>query len=269
MIFTEVPGDIASSCACPAPISPTTGRCTGASALAVTTSAWRTAYPSIAELSNDGRLIGATTSSATASPRASMSGCGKSGSGSMSARMRARWSSTEMRPSAIGEDGVGVDALGGAGLQGHVPHHLHTVAERPVALDPQRGGLLQRRGAVGEAPVELADELVVVAVEVDVRQLRRGLVEHEVLTDVVDVGAQHQQVVGGLHGDEPVPADLDQPGPLEDLDGGAHRGLDLDHLGRRGVAGVEVLDVADQREPQDALAHVERLAHRGQVEPEV
>ena len=38
MILTAVPGDIASSWACPAPISPTTGRCTGDSSVALTTS---------------------------------------------------------------------------------------------------------------------------------------------------------------------------------------------------------------------------------------
>ena len=43
MIFTAVPGDIAKIVVCPAAISPTTGRCTGASAEAVATSAWQTA----------------------------------------------------------------------------------------------------------------------------------------------------------------------------------------------------------------------------------
>ena len=59
------------------------------------------------------------------------------------------------------------------------------------------------------------------------------------------------------------------PGALEDLDRRAHRGLDLDHLGGGGVAGVDVLDVADQRQAEDAAADVERLAHRDQVEPQV
>ena len=43
MIFTAVPGDIASSVAWPAPISPTTGRWTGDSSVAPATSAWHTA----------------------------------------------------------------------------------------------------------------------------------------------------------------------------------------------------------------------------------
>src|SRR4051794_8471268 len=191
MILAAVPGDSASRLACPAPISPTTGRCTGDSSVAVTTSSRRTAYPSIAELSNDGRLIGATTSSATASPRVSISGCGKSGSGSMAARIRARWSSTEVRPSAIGEDGVGGDPLRGPGLQGDVADHLHAAGEGPVALDPQGAGLLHRRRAVREALVEVADQPVEVAVEVDVRHVGRDQVEHEVRADLVDVGAQH------------------------------------------------------------------------------
>ena len=88
MILAAVPGESASRLACPAPISPTTGRCTGASAVAVTTSACRTAYPSMAELSNDGSATAATTSSATARPSASISGCWKAGSGSMAARIR-------------------------------------------------------------------------------------------------------------------------------------------------------------------------------------
>ena len=95
------------------------------------------------------------------------------------------------------------------------------------------------------------------------------LVEHEVRADVVDVRAQHEQVVGRLHRDEPVAADLDQRRVGEHLDGGTHRGLDLDHLGGARVAGVDGLLVADQRQPEDAVADVEGLLHRAQVEPEV
>ncbi len=54
-----------------------------------------------------------------------------------------------------------------------VADHLHAVAEGPVALDLQRRRLLHRRRALGEALVELADQLVVVAVEVDERHRRR------------------------------------------------------------------------------------------------
>ena len=64
-------------------------------------------------------------------------------------------------------------------------------------------------------------------------------------------------------------ADLDGARALEDLDRGTHRRLDLDHLRGGLVAGVEVLDVADQRQAEDAAAAVELLAHRHQVEPQV
>ena len=74
MILAAVPGESASRPPCPAPISPTTGRWTGRSAVAVTTSSCRTAYPSMPELSKDGRLTSATTSSAAARPRVSISG---------------------------------------------------------------------------------------------------------------------------------------------------------------------------------------------------
>ena len=49
--------------------------------------------------------------------------------------------------------------------------------------------------------------LVEVAVELDERHRLGGLVEHEVLAEVVDVGAQHQQVVGRLDRDEAVATD--------------------------------------------------------------
>jgi hypothetical protein len=88
MILTAVPGDRAMIEDWPAPISPTTGRVTGVSSLAPATSSATTAYPSIAELSKLGSEIGATTSSARASPRASISGCGNAGSGETVARMR-------------------------------------------------------------------------------------------------------------------------------------------------------------------------------------
>src|SRR6478609_7377779 len=159
MILAAVPAGSSRSAAWPAPISPTTGRCTGASAVAVTVSACRTAYPSIAELSNDGRLTCATTSSATTRPSASIRGWWYAASGSVLARIRARCSSTEMA-SAIAEDGVGGDPLRGAGRQLHVADHLDAVPERPVALDRERLGLPHRRRPVGEAPVEVSDQLV-------------------------------------------------------------------------------------------------------------
>src|SRR4051812_35975213 len=145
MIFTAVPGDIAISCAWPAPISPTTGRCTGLPVVAVTTSACATAYPSMPELSKEGSRIGAATSSAAASPRVSISGWGKSGSGSSAARTRARWSSTEVGPTevgpsgiraavrrVVGEQGTGLQPLRGRRLELDLADDLDALAEGPV-----------------------------------------------------------------------------------------------------------------------------------------
>ena len=81
--------------------------------------------------------------------------------------------------------------------------------------------------------------------------------------EVVDVGAQHQQVVGGLDRHEPVAVDLDRCGALEDLDRRAHRGLDLDHLGAgRSRAGSTVLTLRISGRPRMPSRRVERVAHR-------
>src|SRR4051794_7177018 len=229
MILTAVPGDIASSEACPAPISPTTGRCTGWSEVAGATSAWTTAYPSIAELSKPGRATADRTSSAAASPNASINGWSNAGSGSIAERMRSRCSSTESSSSVMLQDATGRDSLGCAGLQADLADHLDLRTERPVAADLQRGRLAQARSPFGETALELRHQLVVRRVELDVGHVA-GRVEDEVLAHVVDVGAEHEQVAGGLHRDEPVAADLDRAGPVEELDGSPHRGLDLHHL---------------------------------------
>src|SRR3954453_20945781 len=129
MIFTAVPGDMASTPACPAPISPTTGRCTGDSSAAEATSAWETAYPSMAELSKPGNATSACTSSAADSPNASINGWSKAGSGAIAARMRSRCSSTETSGSVMLQDATGRDPLGRGGLQRHVSDHLDLGAE--------------------------------------------------------------------------------------------------------------------------------------------
>src|SRR3712207_3740255 len=188
MIFAAAPGPRASSPACPAPISPTTGSVTGDVGDAPATSSRRTAYPSIAELSKLGKAMGATTSSAHARPRASSSGWGTAAIGSRSFRMRSRCSSTELtRGSATwstgttrsalrrrlgGEHRPGRDSLRSGRLELDVPHDLDTSAEGPVTLDGQRVRLAHRRRTLGEALVELADQLVEVGVEVDVRDVR-------------------------------------------------------------------------------------------------
>ena len=57
----------------PAAISPVTGSVAGASSAAPATSAAWTAYPSMLELSNDGRATAAVTSSASTHPSAAAS----------------------------------------------------------------------------------------------------------------------------------------------------------------------------------------------------
>src|SRR6478609_8492426 len=154
MILTAVPGDIASSEAWPAPISPTTGRWTGDSSVAPTTSAWQTAYPSIAELSKPGRATSAWTSSAADRPKASIRGWSKAGRGVIAERTRSRCSSTVASggtsESVMLQDATGRDPVGCGGLQGDLADDLHLAAERPVAGHRERRCLAQRRGALRE-----------------------------------------------------------------------------------------------------------------------
>src|SRR3954452_5648230 len=75
-------------------MSPTTGSTTGADALAVATSAERTAYPSIAELSNGGRGNVDTTGSASTQPWASGRVRSSALSGATTASTSERWAST-------------------------------------------------------------------------------------------------------------------------------------------------------------------------------
>ncbi len=74
MIRIVVAGGMPYGPDCPAADSPTTGRCTGRSSRASTTSSSRTAYPSIDELVNRGSAIGERTSSHNGCPTASSSG---------------------------------------------------------------------------------------------------------------------------------------------------------------------------------------------------
>ena len=107
--------------------------------------------------------------------------------------------------------------------------------KRDVAADDEAPALPQRRRAVREARLEVVDALEVGGVERDVRRLGHAL-DAAVAAQAVDVRAQRQQVVGGLDGDEARARHAQRPRTLEDPDRRAHRGLGLDHLGRRGVA---------------------------------
>src|SRR5699024_829439 len=118
----------------------------------------------IAELSNNGSGIGAVTSSATGRPLASTRFCSKTPSGSMAPRTRSRCSSTEIGSAT--EHLPGRDPLCAlVALQRDVAGDPDPVLEGPVTRDGERRRGPQRRGAVGEALVELTDQLVEVRVE--------------------------------------------------------------------------------------------------------
>src|SRR3546814_5328851 len=76
------------------------------------------------------------------------------------------------------------------------------VLEGPVPLDRQRRRIPQGGSTLGEPLVELADQSVDLRVERDVGKTLRDLLQHEVGPEVIDVRAQHEQVVGGLRSEE-------------------------------------------------------------------
>ena len=90
MIRMLVPGDSAHAPISPAATSATTGRVTGFSSDAAPTSSTCTAYPSMAELSNEGSALAAATSSASTRPRASPRLSSVGASGRMVPRISAR-----------------------------------------------------------------------------------------------------------------------------------------------------------------------------------
>ncbi len=91
-------------------------------------------------------------------------------------------------------------------------------AERHVALDDEPLGLASDGGPSGKRALEPVDDPVVALVELDeghvVGPLRDRLHLH-VRRQRVDVGAQHEQVVGRLHRHEPRPRHEQQLGALE------------------------------------------------------
>ena len=87
MIFIAVPGESRCGAAPPAGTSPTTGRRTGRTSVAYWTSAARTAYPSMAELSKRGSASEETTSSQMLRPSASRT-CWPNGISSSTAESR-------------------------------------------------------------------------------------------------------------------------------------------------------------------------------------
>src|SRR5438309_5816497 len=125
------------------------------------------------ELSKAGRSIGDSTDSHTGSPSASSKGCSYGGSGATPASTRARCSSTVTESSSdrgtkamgatlalLADAGPVVDAsLRARFADDRVADHDDVAAERPVAVHPQAGCLPQARDAVGEAALEVGDEL--------------------------------------------------------------------------------------------------------------
>ena len=94
MIRSTWPGRSTCRRVSPAAMSSATGSTTGAARVAPASSAARTAYPSIAELSKPGRSVVATTSRARTSPSADPTGTLCSGSGDTRASTVARCSAS-------------------------------------------------------------------------------------------------------------------------------------------------------------------------------
>ena len=90
MILMLVPGWSAYAPVSPAATSAVTGSVTGFSSVAAATSSTRTAYPSMAELSNDGSGLAADTSSASTRPCASPRPSSVGASGVIVPRISAR-----------------------------------------------------------------------------------------------------------------------------------------------------------------------------------
>ncbi len=89
-----------------------------------------------------------------------------------------------------------------------------------------------------------------------------------VVGELVCVRAHDQQVARGLHRREAGARHVHGGGALEDSDRGAHRRLELND-GRRGRVGrVHRLPVHDHRQPEHAVALLERGLERVQVHPD-
>ena len=107
-----------------------------------------------------------------------------------------------------------------------------TTTPRPKVTSPddrQPLALHERRRPGREARLEVADELVVVGVEVDDRRLlaRGRELDAMVVAQHVGVRAQREQVVGRLDRREAPPRDVQGARALEHADRGAHRRLEL------------------------------------------
>src|SRR3954462_12127980 len=113
MMRTHRPGCTLYAPVLPAATSPTTGSATGVDSLAFATSADRTAYPSMAELSNGGRGNVDTTGSASTQPCASGRVRSRALNGATTASTSARCASTGFSESPLAGVVTGAGAAPG------------------------------------------------------------------------------------------------------------------------------------------------------------
>ena len=160
----------------PAPISPTTGRCTGRSAVALGDVGVRPrrTRPSRSCRSSAARSARRRPRPPT-SPRASISGWSKGGSGSIAASIRSRWSSTETSSSVMLQDATRpATRSAAAGLQGSTSPTTLTCA--PKVQSPSTVSDVASRSDGAPSGKRLSNsrhQLVVRRVEVDERHLAR------------------------------------------------------------------------------------------------
>ena len=218
MIRTAVPGDSAKSLVCPAAISPTTGRCTGWSSEARRRRrrSRRRSRPSRSCRSAAGPSARRCPRT-TGRPSASSSGWSYGGSGSSDSRIRSTCSSTVLSRS-VGMR-VGSHAPSRRSAESAVPDSTRprvaverrrsptTVTSAPKVQSPSTtstrppAATARPRGSARRSRRPACRRRV--QVDERHRSARPGRARGR-LAEVVDVGAQHQQVVGGLHRQEPV-----------------------------------------------------------------
>ena len=126
----------------------------------------------------------------------------------------------------------------------------------------------QRGRPVGEARFEIADEAVALGVERHRWRLPSGF-DETVFVDRVDVRAQDQQVLGGLHRREPPSRHLHHPRPLKRFERRPGGLLEVEHrIGTR-ILRISRLRVRDRRERKESLFPVQRVAKGVKTQPEV
>mmetsp|Transcript_10166 Transcript_10166/g.34556 ORF Transcript_10166/g.34556 Transcript_10166/m.34556 type:complete len:238 (+) Transcript_10166:113-826(+) len=156
-----------------------------------------------------------------------------------------------------------------AGDEGDLALDHHAGLERNLALDSELLAVQERgHGAEGLHGVH---ELVP-AVELHVGRLALALGRelHAVVRgDHVRVRPEGEEVVGGLDGGEAGAWDDHGGGSREAGDGGAHGGLELEHLGGPLVARVDGLFVFDDRQRERAAVLVKERLEGHEVNPEV